>query len=113
MTFDIVIKNGTIITVNPDFEIIESGMVGIQEGKLTHVGGWPDHRDPPEAMETIDADGGLILPGLVNTHTHLPMTLFRGLADDLPLQDWLHNYIFPAEGRHITPETVRAGSRNR
>ena len=64
----------------------------------------------PKAKDVLDAGGGIILPGLVNTHSHLPMTLFRGLADDLPLMEWLNDYIFPAEATHIHPETVETGA---
>src|SRR6266700_1674190 len=61
--------------------------------------------------ETIDAAGAVVMPGLINTHTHAPMVLFRGLADDLALMDWLQKYIFPAEAKTVTPEFVRAGTR--
>ena len=62
-------------------------------------------------VETIDATGHVVLPGLVNTHTHAPMVLYRGLADDLALMDWLQKYIFPAEAKTVTPEIVRVGTR--
>ena len=64
----------------------------------------------PGAIETVDANGGIVMPGLVNTHTHLPMTLFRGLADDLPLMTWLNDHIFPAEATFIQPESVYTGT---
>jgi 5-methylthioadenosine/S-adenosylhomocysteine deaminase len=63
------------------------------------------------AAERVDASGKLIIPGLINGHTHIPMTLFRGLADDLDLQEWLTKYIFPAEARNVTEDFVRAGTR--
>jgi len=110
MKFDIVIHNGTIVTVNPDFDIIEDGIVCIKDKKLIRVEARAAKLPLPEAQAVIDAGGGIILPGLVNTHTHLSMTLFRGLADDLPLSVWLNEYIFPAEGQHITPDTVRPGA---
>ena len=106
MDADIVIHNGTVVTVNPDFDIIENGMVCIHNGCLCAVEAQPDNAPPPAARETIDACGGIVMPGLVNSHTHLPMTLFRGLADDLPLAEWLHGHIFPAEQAHINPESV-------
>ena len=59
----------------------------------------------------IDARGRAVLPGLINTHTHVPMVLLRGLADDLELEDWLNNYMFPVESRHVTREFVAAGTR--
>src|SRR5678815_5869802 len=63
------------------------------------------------ASERIDAREKIIIPGLINGHTHIPMTLFRGLADDLDLQDWLTKYIFPAEAKNVTEEFVRVGTR--
>ena len=110
MTYDRVIHNGTIVTVNSDFEIIENGIVCIKDGSLERVAENADNAALPRAKAVIDADGGIILPGLINTHTHLPMTLFRGLADDLPLDTWLNEIIFPAESKHITPNTVRWAS---
>jgi 5-methylthioadenosine/S-adenosylhomocysteine deaminase len=106
MDADIVIHNGTVVTVNPDFDIFENGMVCIRNGCLRAVEAQPDNAPLPAARETIDACGGIVMPGLVNSHTHLPMTLFRGLADDLPLAEWLNGHIFPAEQAHIHPESV-------
>src|SRR5204863_3719104 len=63
------------------------------------------------ADETISARNQIVLPGLVNTHTHAPMVLYRGLADDLALMEWLQKYIFPAEARTVSPEFVRVGTR--
>ncbi len=83
-----------------------SGAVEIKAGRITYVGPQADHVSdlPPE--RTIDAQGGLVLPGLVNAHAHGAMTLFRGLADDLPLETWLNQHIFPAEARWVDPEMV-------
>ena len=74
------------------------------------------HRGRPSprafaARETIDAAGAVVMPGLINTHTHAPMVLYRGLADDLALMEWLQKYIFPAEAKTVSPEFVRAGTR--
>jgi 5-methylthioadenosine/S-adenosylhomocysteine deaminase len=110
MLLDTLIVNGILVTVNPDFEIISNGWVGITDGRIVSVG---PHRPGfllPEAMETVDAKAGIVMPGLVNTHTHLPMTLFRGLADDLPLMRWLNDHIFPAEAAFIRPESVYTGT---
>ena len=108
---DILITGGTLLTMAAPADIIEEPMIGIRDGKILFV----ERRIPfsgcsPEAREVIDASGCLVLPGLVNTHTHLPMTLFRGLADDLPLMTWLNDHIFPAEGRFINRETVYTAS---
>jgi 5-methylthioadenosine/S-adenosylhomocysteine deaminase len=108
LKFDTIIFNGVAVTVNPNFDIIERAVVGILNGKIAYI----DTRaiDLPKAREFIDARGGILLPGLINTHTHLPMTIFRGLADDLPLEQWLNSYIFPAEAKHIHPESVKYGT---
>ena len=106
---DLIIHNGIVVTVNADFDIIENGFVGISDGKIKAIG-QAEGTILTEAKKTLNAKGGIILPGLVNTHSHLPMTLFRGLADDLPLMDWLNHYIFPAEATHIHPETVELGA---
>src|SRR5262249_54197269 len=64
-----------------------------------------------DAFRTIEARDQVVLPGLINTHTHAPMVMYRGLADDLALMDWLQKYIFPAEGKTVSPEMVRIGTR--
>lgn len=110
MTYDLVVHSGTIVTVNPSFEIIPDGLLCIKSGKIQRVEALSDNPALPAAKETINAAGGIIMPGLVNTHTHLPMTLFRGLADDLPLDVWLNEHIFPAESNHINPDNVRQGT---
>jgi 5-methylthioadenosine/S-adenosylhomocysteine deaminase len=111
MTYDTLVHNGIVLTVNPAFDIFSPGYVGIRSGRVAALGPVDPDGARPRAETCIDARGGIIMPGLVNTHTHLPMTLFRGLADDLPLETWLHDHIFPAEGRHITPATVGWGAR--
>lgn len=111
MPLDTLIHNGTIVTVNPGFDIIEDGLVGVKGGIITRVEKRLPDAPLPDTVDILDARGGLILPGLVNTHTHLPMTLFRGLADDLPLETWLNEHIFPAESRFIDPASVRLGTR--
>ena len=108
--FDIVIHGATIITADDDLHIIEDGLICIKADRLVRIESCLSPAAIPPAVKTIDAHGMLALPGLVNTHTHMPMTLFRGLADDLPLQQWLEKHIFPAESRHIYPESVEIGS---
>ncbi len=104
--FDIVIQGGTLLTMSAKMEIIEDAAVGIKDGRITLV---DKNRNLP-ALKIIDADGCLVLPGLVNTHTHLPMVCFRGMADDLPLMDWLTKHIFPAEARFVNKKMVYDGS---
>jgi len=104
---DLTVVNGTILTMDANDTVIEDGMVAVRGDTIVDVG-TPDSRSPT-AEKTIDARGGLILPGLINGHTHAAMTLFRGLADDLPLMDWLNQYIFPVEGR-MSADFVHAGT---
>jgi 5-methylthioadenosine/S-adenosylhomocysteine deaminase len=110
MPYDIVVHNGTVVTVNDRFDIIANGLICTEADRIVRVGSLTDKKDLPEAKTIIDAGGGLVLPGLVNAHTHLPMTLFRGLADDLPLQEWLYDHIFPAEAAHMTAASVSMGT---
>ena len=105
--FDTLFHNCIVVTADAKSTVIEDGVVAVLDGRIARVERAVPGADPPPAKETVDAGGGLILPGLVNSHTHLPMTLFRGLADDLPLDIWLQEHIFPAEAQHIDPETVR------
>jgi 5-methylthioadenosine/S-adenosylhomocysteine deaminase len=107
---DTIIYNATIVTVNTAFDILPKGMIGIKNGRIEMIANMSEGIDVPNAIEAIDAAGGIVMPGLVNTHTHMPMTLFRGLADDLPLDVWLNQTIFPAEGAWINPENVRLGT---
>jgi len=109
MTFDLILHNGIILTMNPAFEVIKDGYIAVHDGRILQVGKKPIP-SLPGARARIDAQGGIIMPGLVNTHTHLPMTLFRGLADDLPLEVWLQDYIFPAESTHINATNVYKGA---
>lgn len=109
--YDTLIHNGLILTVNDQFTTLANGAVAVRQGLIERI--WSPAADEPlpEAAECLDAKGGLVMPGLVNTHSHLPMSLFRGLADDLPLEKWLQEHIFPAEARYITPENVCLGTR--
>ncbi len=110
MPFDTLIHNAVIITCNPHFDILPRGWVGVAGGRIQALGPGAVSESRPRARESIDALGGIVMPGLVNTHTHLPMTLFRGLADDLPLAVWLNEHVFPAERAVINPESVRLGA---
>ncbi len=92
---DLLIRNGTILTMDPENTVFEKGIIGIHGDKISFIGSNEDKGF--HAKQIIDAKGGLVLPGLINGHTHAAMSLFRGLADDLPLMEWLNNYIFPAE----------------
>jgi len=106
-TADILVYNGTVLTLNKGNTIIPDGFVTIEANTISSVGA--DGEGLAKARKTIDAEGGFILPGLINGHTHAAMTLFRGLADDLPLMEWLNNYVFPVEGK-MDADFVRVGS---
>ena len=107
----LVVTHGTVITMDGAGRVVADGAVAIDGPDIVGV-------DTTEAIaarfigtDTIDAGGQVVMPGLVNTHTHAPMVLYRGLADDLALMDWLTKYIFPAEAGTVSPEFVRDGTR--
>ncbi|HET6460493.1 MAG TPA: amidohydrolase [Syntrophales bacterium] len=109
--FDIIIEGGTLLTMSETMDVIDNPVIGIRDGKIAFIKrGAMNGGNPCTARKLIRAHGSLIMPGLINTHTHLPMVCFRGLADDLPLMDWLHNHIFPAESKFVTREMVYKGS---
>lgn len=110
MSVDTLIANGMVL-VAAEGELIREGYVAIREGRICAVGPMAELGEPPAAVREIDATGRLVMPGLINGHTHAAMTLFRGLADDLPLMTWLQEYIFPAEGRVVRPEVVYWGTK--
>ncbi len=98
--------NGMIITMNESMEIIERGWVKIEEGKIVEIGKGGDKFD-----NGIDLNGDILMPGFINGHTHIAMTLLRGYADDLPLKEWLENYIWPAEGKYMDRDSVILGTK--
>jgi 5-methylthioadenosine/S-adenosylhomocysteine deaminase len=107
----LVVAGGTVITQDRGHTVLSPGSVAIDGTSIVAV-------DRPEAVAagyraaaTVDARAHIVLPGLINTHTHAPMVLYRGLADDLALMEWLQKYIFPAEARTLTPDFVRIGTR--
>lgn len=106
--YDILVNNGIVVTMDAESRVMPDGAVAIVGNRIAFVGSAADVAGC-RAAKTIDAGGGIILPGLVNTHTHAAMTCFRGLADDLPLMTWLHDHIFPAEAR-LDHRKVHAGT---
>jgi 5-methylthioadenosine/S-adenosylhomocysteine deaminase len=108
---DLVVRGGTIVTMDGARRVIEDGAVAVRGGRIVAVGPRAEVERRFSGREIIDASGQVVMPGLVNGHTHVPMTLFRGLADDLDLNEWLTKYIFPAEAKNVTEEFVRAGTR--
>ena len=107
----LVVANGIVVTVDGTNRVLNPGSVAIDGTDIVAVDSPQNIAGRFRARETIDASGQVVMPGLVNTHTHAPMVLFRGLADDLALEEWLTKYIFPAEAKTVSPEFVRAGTR--
>ncbi|HEY0408265.1 MAG TPA: amidohydrolase, partial [Pyrinomonadaceae bacterium] len=105
------VRGGTIVTMDGQRRVIEDGALVTSGGRIKAIGPRSEIEAKYTASETLDAVGRVVIPGLINGHTHIPMTLFRGLADDLDLQEWLTKYIFPAEARNVTEEFVRVGTR--
>src|SRR6187549_1353950 len=108
---DLIVTGGTVVTVDAAGRVVENGAVAIDGADIAGVDTAAAIAKQFRGRETIDASGQIVLPGLVNTHTHAPMVLYRGLANDLPLMEWLNSYIFPAESKTVSPEFVRAGTR--
>ena len=110
---DLLVKGGTIVTMDPQRRVIENGFLAVRGDEIYAIGQDVNLAFPKSyaAKETVDATGKLIIPGLINGHTHIPMVLMRGLKDDVVLDDWLRKYIFPAEARNVTEDFVRWGSR--
>lgn len=107
----LIVANGTVLTMDAERRVLRPASVVVDAGRIVAIGEPRGVTERWHAAKTIDATGRVVLPGLINTHTHAPMVLYRGLADDLPLMEWLHNYIFPAEAATVTPEFVRVGTR--
>ena len=108
---DLLVLNGTLVTMDKTHTVIQDAGIAVESGRIVAVGPSADIIKMYSAQQRVDATGKIIIPGLINGHTHIPMTLFRGLADDLDLQEWLTKYIFPAEAKNVTEQFVRAGTR--
>ena len=107
---DLVVTGGIVLTADQDWNVYDPGAVAVDEGAIVGLGPREEVEQAYRGRERIDASGRLIMPGLINAHTHVPMTLFRGIADDLPLETWLQQYIWPAEAKWVDPDFVRLGT---
>ena len=107
----LVVTGGDVVTMDASRRVLSPGAVAVNGRDIVAVGTPEEIARQFAASETIEAAGHVVLPGLVNTHTHAPMVMYRGLADDLALMDWLQKYIFPAEAKTVSPEMVRVGTR--
>ncbi|MBF0112714.1 MAG: amidohydrolase, partial [Desulfamplus sp.] len=108
---DILIKNGVVLTIDSQMRVIQNGYVAVKDSLIVGVGRSDELLAANlVADEVIDAKDRIIMPGLINSHTHASMAIFRGIADDLPLMEWLNNHIFPAEAK-LTPDLVYIGAK--
>ena len=107
---DLIVSGGAALLMDCTFSRVENAAVAVLRDRIAAVGSKSAIEKKYSARRTIHVDGGLILPGFVNCHTHAAMTCFRGIADDMDLMDWLRNYIFPAEARNLNPHVVYWGS---
>jgi 5-methylthioadenosine/S-adenosylhomocysteine deaminase len=108
--WDMLVVGGTVLTMEPGSEPIRNGAVAVADGRIAAVGPAEELLELAPSGEVLNAGNCIILPGLVNTHSHLAMTVLRGIADDLPLKQWLEEHIWPVEKEHINREVVRLGT---
>ena len=108
---DLLITGASVVTMNADGHLYDRGYMAIRDSRILEVGSGSPPPGRFIAARAIDARGKAMLPGLINTHTHIPMVLFRGIADDLELQEWLTKFIFPAEAKNVDKEFVIDGTR--
>jgi 5-methylthioadenosine/S-adenosylhomocysteine deaminase len=108
---DWIITARYVLTVDPQHRIIKDGAVAVQGDHIVGVGARAEILKAYQAKQRFDRPNAIVAPGLINTHTHAAMSLFRGIADDRVLQDWLEHYIFPAEAKNVSPDFVRWGTR--
>jgi len=108
---DLIVLGGTVLTLDAQENVLPDGAVAIRDGRILAVGQRRQIERRYRSRRRLEARGHLILPGLVNAHTHVAMTLFRGVKDDQELMTWLQKYMFPLEARFVSPEFVRSGAR--
>jgi 5-methylthioadenosine/S-adenosylhomocysteine deaminase len=108
---DLMVSGGIVLTMDGTRTIYQDGSVAVRGDSIVAVGPRAEIESRYQTARRIDAHRDLVLPGFINGHTHVPMTLFRGLHDDVTLTDWLYKYIFPAEAKNVNEEFVRWGTR--
>ncbi len=107
---DWVVSARYVVTMDGARRVIENGAVAVRGDRILAVGPRAEIDVAYKPKQRLDRGNAIMAPGLIDTHTHAPMSLFRGLADDLRLQEWLEKYIFPAEAKNVTPEFVKWGT---
>ena len=108
---DFVIHARYVVTMDQRHRVLEPGAVAILGNRIVAVGTPAEVAERYTSKQTIERPNALLMPGMIDTHTHAPMSLLRAIADDKKLDDWLNHYIFPAESKNVTPEFVRWGTR--
>jgi 5-methylthioadenosine/S-adenosylhomocysteine deaminase len=108
---DYLFLNAIVLTMNNDLDLYEPGAVAVLDKEIVAVGAEPELKGRFEPIHTVDCKGKVLMPGLINAHTHVPMTLLRGLADDLRLDVWLLGYMMPVEREFVSPDFVQLGTR--
>ncbi len=107
---DLILTNGVVLTMNALGDLFSQGAIAVKGRDIVAVGAAEEVQAKWQAAEVVDCQGAAILPGLINTHTHVPMSLLRGLADDLRLDVWLFGYMLPVEREFVSPEFCRWGT---
>jgi 5-methylthioadenosine/S-adenosylhomocysteine deaminase len=109
-SIDLIVEGDHVVTMDAAMTVIETGAVAIDDGVILAVGPASEINASYTAAQVLTGDNRIVMPGLINGHSHAAMTLLRGVADDLALMDWLNNYIFPAEVQFVDAEFVRIGT---
>lgn len=107
---DVILRGGVVVTMNPAFDVWQKGAVAVRGREIVAVGPAEEIGAAYEAAEVLDCTGQAVIPGLINAHTHVPMSLLRGMADDLRLDVWLLGYMMPVEREFVGPEYCRVGT---
>ena len=107
---DLIVAGDLVVTMDEDATVLAGGAVAVDEGRIVAIGPYPDIAAEYSAAETLAGEERVVMPGLINGHTHAAMSLLRGIADDLALEDWLMGYIFPTEVRFVDENFVRIGT---
>ena len=108
---DLLVTGGTVITMDAQRLVLDDGAIAVRADSIVAVGPRAEIESKYQAAKVVDARGAIVMPGLINGHSHAAMSLFRGIAEDLSLDDWLHAYIFPAEARNVTEDFTAWGTR--
>jgi 5-methylthioadenosine/S-adenosylhomocysteine deaminase len=110
ISVDLIVRGDYVLPMDADGSVIEGGAVVVVGDIIAAVGPWQEIEKHYTATDIVPGAGRVLMPGLINGHTHTSMTLMRGMVDDLDLMTWLNDYVFPLENRFVNPEYVRIGT---